>query len=44
MKYLSVKIHPWLKKLLDKYNGSSEYLFPYLKETPSTKKEYIIEL
>lgn len=42
LKYLSVKIHPRLKKIIDQYKkGPGEYLFPYLLETPASKKAYI---
>lgn len=40
LKYITVKIHPRLKKILDQYKGGT-YLFPYLKEEPETKKEHI---
>lgn len=39
-KYISVKIHPRLKKIIDHYK-KGVYLFPYLTEVPETKKEYI---
>lgn len=39
-KYLSVKIHSRLKKILDQYPGE-DFIFPYVKEIPDSKKEYI---
>jgi integrase/recombinase XerD len=38
-KYITVKIHARLQSLIDLYQG--EFLFPFVKETPKTKREYI---
>lgn len=40
-KFISVQIHPRLKDIIKSYPGKSEYLFPYVKERPQGKKEYI---
>lgn len=40
-KYISVKIHGRLQAIIDQYAGDGIFLFPFIKETPKTKKEYI---
>jgi integrase len=40
-KYISVKIHSRLQAIIDQYPGDSEFLFPYIKDLPTGKKEYI---
>lgn len=40
-KFVSVKVHSRLQAIIDQYAGDDTYLFPYIKETPKTKKEYI---
>lgn len=39
-KFISVKIHERLKRIIDQYKGKG-YLFPYVKEQPKDKKDYI---
>jgi integrase len=43
-KFGSVKIHGRLQAIIDQYPGDSEFLFPYIKELPAGKKEYIKKL
>lgn len=40
-KYITVQIHPRLKKILAQYKGKSTFLFPFVKELPEDKKSYI---
>jgi integrase len=40
-KFVSVKIHSRLQVIIDQYAGDSIFLFPYIKELPAGKKEYI---
>jgi site-specific recombinase XerD len=40
-KFVSVKIHSRLQAIIDQYHGDTLYLFPYFKETPASKLEYI---
>lgn len=39
-KFISVKIHDRLKKIIDQYKGKG-FLFPYVTEIPEKKKDYI---
>lgn len=40
-KFVSVKIHSRLQAIIDQYQGDGAYLFPYIKDVPKTKTEYI---
>jgi integrase/recombinase XerD len=40
-KHISIKIHPRLRAIIDYYQGNSEFLFPYIKELPAGRKEYL---
>lgn len=40
-KHISVKIHQRLQAIIDQYAGDSEFLFPYVKELPPGRKEYL---
>lgn len=40
-KFISVQIHSRLSAIIKSYPGKSEFLFPYVKELPQGKKEYI---
>lgn len=40
-KHISVKIHSRLQAIIDQYPGDGEFLFPYIKELPSGRKEYL---
>lgn len=40
-KFISVKIHSRLQAIIDQYAGDTELLFPYIKQLPTNKKEYI---
>lgn len=39
-KFVSVKIHSRLQDIIDQYPGKGQYLFPFVKELPTGKKEY----
>lgn len=40
-KFMSVKIHARLQAIIGQYQGDSEFLFPYIKELPAGRKEYL---
>lgn len=40
-KHVSVKIHSRLKAIIDQYQGTGAYLFPYIKVLPADKKSYL---
>jgi integrase len=40
-KFISVLIHSKLQYIIDQYKDKGEFLFPYVKELPATKKGYI---
>lgn len=39
--FVSIKIHARLQAIIDQYQGEGEFLFPYIRELPTGRKEYL---